>query len=226
MNIEKLKDPEVQEIIEKIIGNSAKKIITELIKLYEILSYKYEDKIYKLNPNKDAKYKWLNYDFFEYKTEKELINNSAIVQSIKILSNNMILSIGDEIIDKLYNKNKYTYYVVDSIKINNPSYIYFSNIIDGKHICYIFIDLKNEEELNKLNYCKKLLFITEDGIKVYNNDIKLFLLNKSDFISYNINSEDYYNSISFFKDWLAFSTKEKMDEYILHNEKFLSFPMI
>ena len=66
---------------------------------------------------------------------------------------------------------------------------------------------------------EKPLFITEDGVKIYTNNVKLFGVN-SKFITASDNKFDY--DVCKKEDWKLFFYKSNADEYILYNKPLLS----
>jgi hypothetical protein len=131
---------------------------------------------------------------------KDKLSDSEIITSVKRLSDGEIFSIGDNTNYGIINN------IMMPINVNDVG---------------ILIDFKNFEgiyqSLNKIQKIKKQpLFITEDGIDIYEGD-EIFIVNK--FFNIGFSKGVKYNN---HKDNKFFSSLESAQNYILENKPCLS----
>ena len=104
------------------------------------------------------------------------------------------------------------------ISFNTNSNGYKMEGVDGI-ACIIGVHEFENKDFWELIEEEKPLFITEDGVKIYTNNVKLFGVNNK-FITASDNEFDY--GVCKKEDWKLFFYKSKGDEYILYNKPLLS----
>lgn len=190
---------------------------------YEILSYKYNDRIYNFteNPRNIGTVGFRHYQcsmegVIDEGSMHRLSLEAPIIYSVKRLSDGEIFTIGDQI---------------GHVAVNNLNVIIKT--------INITVDICQLNNLNLIN-CKKLkqsLFTTEDGVDIYENDryysiaIKDHDLHPKIKKLFNINKPTLWKIAGPYinpkateptSDVLYFSTKEAAEEYILMNKPCLS----
>lgn len=163
-----------------------------------------------------------DYEILEYKTESGISCNAPFLEdsesfykkercsiySIKRLSDNEIFTIGD----KLETDEKQGYILLEKINIDN-SYLW-GHYKNNGNLYEFGIDLKFAKKI------KQLLFTTEDGVDIYENDEHWFVYNDlSEIFKGNSKSHIHKEYIHKLK---SFSLVEAAKEYVLMNKPCLS----
>jgi hypothetical protein len=180
---------------------------------YEIISFKLVDRLYKICS--DGCLLW---DCEEYKSiDKnpgathwtEAISKGYIIHSVKRLSDGEVFTVGDVVVDKLYNiKRK-----IEGFDIFKT--LYTSEIFRFKFKSSVVIEITD-------SFCKvkQPLFKTKDGVDIYESDEYYFVsIDYTEIVSPHKDSIYFNEYINRLK---CFSTKEKAEEYILMNKPCLS----
>jgi len=132
-------------------------------------------------------------------------NLKQSISSIKRLSDDEIFTVGDTV------KTKQLSFVIDKFSINahKPSEILLSSS-EHTFIC----------NLNEVTKSKPILFTTEDGVDIYENDAIWVISSNFNTIYTTAFSNKYGNSKTAYK--IVFSNKKAAEEYILMNKPCLS----
>lgn len=141
-------------------------------------------------------------------TTNEILNHSMYyINSVKRLSDGEIFTIGDLVFSKFWNTSG------NIIKLE----------LIGNNICY---NIKNGNKescstLSNLQIIKQQLFITEDGVNIFEGD-SVFRVFTNDWIIYEVSNLNISWKHAKVAKSLIFSTREKAEEYILLNKPCLS----
>lgn len=165
---------------------------------YEILSF---TDGFNIN-NRYGKYFSINTQY--YYSEKDLLKNpSWKIHSVRRLSDNEILTIGD----------KTNHGTIKEFEVCTDNRILLSFLERFCLSCYL--DAKGS-----LPKKLKVLFTTEDSVDIFEGDKSFGVTTCWNIISYNGNKHGIKGDVFFDNKW--FSTKEKAEEYILLNKPCLS----
>lgn len=194
---------------------------------YEVLSYKYENRIFQLSTRKECRdqedqkgiyYRCKDTSFINT-ASMHILNPNPIIHSIKRLSDGEVFTIGDKVQHKAGTDTGIINKITLEYGILLISYI-------GKY--------KNSEgwqftnAIRVVNHLKQPLFTTKDGVEIYKGD-------KFYFVTIVDNKKPYRTSgiwevckptIGFVYEpeyEKYFSTKEAAEEYVLMNKPCLSF---
>lgn len=175
-------------------------------KTYEVLSFmcggdsvfaRREDQEFKLQPN--GRYEWSNVEY----TYEMLISHVAYkIWSIKRLSDGEVFTIGDNV-------------ACTNVDINfSIENIIFKGDIISLRSKLIGVDLERAYKY------KKLIFTTEDGVEIFDENTVVYMVGSSMYNSMNIMARNYLNVRS--NTDKVFSTRELADNYIIENKPCLS----
>lgn len=137
-------------------------------------------------------------------------NNQDVINSIQRLSDGEVFTVGDQVISDQY----YTYTVKGDI-----TRISYEPISDTCIICTTYSGIGFC--LSSFQKAPKPLFITEDGVEVFEND-RPWCLNTTEFRSKGTADLKLNAKYHPAPNCKYFSTKEKMEEYKLNNKKQFS----
>lgn len=133
------------------------------------------------------------------------------IHSVKRLSDGEIFTIGDKVFSVYIN------YTINKINIvNNKCMInalYDTNDPNGSRLNY---------NLNNLKKSKKPLFTTEDGVDIFEGDEYYYFRFHSWTFDKARANQEFHSQDKLSSNSLYFSTKEKVEEYILMNKPVLS----
>lgn len=176
---------------------------------YEILSLRFMRTIYQYKDPKDNDKYWYS-SCFSVKEGRGYvklsnINKDSVIHSVKRLSDGEIFTTGD----KYYqNQNPKKSSIIESFIIKNNNLIIYSKDLAYSYLC----------ETSK---AKKPLFITEDGVEIFNFD-------KCYFVHSNLNrviefiALENTNTGKVLDNGKDFSTIEAAEKYIFENKPVLS----
>lgn len=193
-------------------------------KEYEILSFYFKNIAGKGDAYVDKDYIWKEtskgsgmwsrdgYITASYSTEEMLQNSNYGIHSVKRLSDGEVFTIGD---------------VVENQKYPWPEYPYKGSITKFKIAPEPYNELRvyyyGSDFINSIKHSKQPLFITEDGVEIFEGDIyhpvlinSLYYQGKYTAETPNCGRFTNPNSCK------TFSTKEKAEEYVLYNKPCLS----
>ena len=210
--------PESLKYYHRIIGNDEVENNPEFwekVKEYEVLSFKYDDIIFNYNPKADNACSWKSSvgDWFW-----RSLPNDAKILSIKRLSDGEIFTIGDAIQLQM-NKNTWwegTDCILSKIVAKKDRLVFYIDQGDLKNHKYTY-------DLDNWRKAKTPLFVTEDGVDVFENDRVYLIRNYNDPSNmdlYVVNEWKSYlgNKGKPISKHIAFSKKEAAEKYMDENK--------
>ena len=137
------------------------------------------------------------------------VSSSWIIKSVRRLNDGEIFTIGDKI---QLCKNGKEYGQITELYISHEQLRFYCGKLGGV-LCH---DIDKRNNFTKL-IVKQKLFITEDGVDVFENN-RYYYINNQNYLLHNTTSiKEVYE-----KNVKRFSTKEKAEEYIINNKPCLS----
>ena len=159
----------------------------------------------------NGKHIWKDDEIYNETPESQYLNNTDYtIYSVKRLSDGKIFTIGDRVTHSEWDNN-----------IGEISYMK----INPNNSSAIYVSQKNNywgQNLEKLTHSKKSLFITEDGIEIFEGDKYCYFRFHSWTCDMATANEKFYSQDKSSKNSLYFSTQEHAEKFILMNKPCLS----